>query len=299
MIDVMTAVRTVYVLHDLEHRAYLAKTSEDSPIAWHYKERLTQYHADVKAALAAEAGPLARAFRDYIVLTAAGEARHARLKADYYWEGFHTSNVYRTRVYPDVERYNPDDVLREAVALFDCEWRGGGYGGHAWKRIVEVGQRYGTIPDLMFLDVAVDLSHNSGLFLDKGVLLALADVTEYKDMLDRKTSVGLLTKRWWEVIRTLTVHETVAHLLTEGRELGLHTCLAESAEAPDYDYDLIEWGNEPFKPELVEVYGESDCDEDDTEDEDDEEEEEQEEDELVTETLNPAVGYYEPFARCA
>ena len=50
MIDVMTAVRTVYVLHDLEHRAYLAKTSEDSPIAWHYKERLTQYHADVKAA---------------------------------------------------------------------------------------------------------------------------------------------------------------------------------------------------------------------------------------------------------
>lgn len=250
MIDVYGAVSTVYVLADLQQRVATVEGLK----RWHYADKLGYLHKELSAALKTESDNLARAFYDYIVLTAAGEARHARRHCcTRHWSNF-TVGADRNEAWNDAQCYSPESLLSALNTLFNKSvWvTGSSYGGKSWGRIVEAGLLYRKVPALVFLDHAVDLSHNSGLFLDKGIIFDMPNST-YKLFLDAKTA-GLL---WaWNVCWSgrIRIHESVCSLVVEAAKLlGLPTTkLLEEIGDPDWADERIEWGCETFLPQAVE-----------------------------------------------
>jgi hypothetical protein len=243
VISAFSTVQTVYALNDLEDRVS-KRLATDSPSVWHTRDILELFKREVSDTLQAEASRLARAFYDYIALTAAGEARHADYACTHRWKDWPTHSWYRNTAYCRVEKYNPDDVLRAAVELFSQGWASS-YGGKRWRKIAEVGLLYGKVSDLVFLDMAVDLSHNGGLFLDKGVIFTMPNRNRYRRVLDYKTSHGLLS------YRETSVHRRVRNIIDLGRQLGLHEVLPKVSRNPSYDNYLISWGGTRFRPELI------------------------------------------------
>lgn len=248
-VDAYVAVSSVYALAALEGMAQAAAAA-DTPSAWRNRDRLADLAERAGAALMDEVTPLARAFRDYIALVCAGEARHANKKCSVYWSGYHAHGVERDTVYMEVCEYNPHDILTAALPLFGRTWLSPSYGGWSWHRIAKTGLLYGTIPDLAFLDLAVDLSHNSGPFLDKGVIFHVSNIAFYRRLLDRKTMVGLLSPDRG-VYHHVHVWDHLAALIREGRELGLHQARVFTYAPPDYSHIFVEWGGARFAPKLV------------------------------------------------
>jgi hypothetical protein len=250
VIDVQAAVATVYTLQDLEYRTWKF-CSRNSPRKWHLRGELDIFRDEVHRALLFESGHLARAFFDYIALTATGEARHANARCTHHWAGWNNNESRRAGAWQRARSFNPRTLLSACEQLFSLEWCGGHYGGWAWRRIAEIGVRYKTMPDIAFLDVAVDLSHNSGLFLDKGIIFNPPNAGAYKRMLTLKTAHGLLSPYAARMSTAYQIHEGARALVLWARERGIHKCRTYWAPEADYEQEVIAWGGFPFTPEIV------------------------------------------------
>ncbi|MCK5021175.1 MAG: hypothetical protein KAS32_29465 [Candidatus Peribacteraceae bacterium] len=104
---------------------------------------------------------------DTLFKMALGEARHAKDKGFKVYvkgiEGGGRGDVYRLS-----ERYNPQQCLPSLELLFGAgKWRESGYGGKPWYRIVKALGNYGNVPDNIFVDSCIGLSHNGGLAFNK------------------------------------------------------------------------------------------------------------------------------------
>ena len=233
---------------------------------------------------------LALAIRDYTVKVVAGEMRHGshcihKTNPDV------TSTYSRHGAFNLAERYTPESVLRAGVLLFDDGDWGGGYGGRAWKKIAEAGLMYGHMPDVVFIDHCVDLSHNSSVYFDKpnNDILEMGSASRYKDLLNYKRDESL-ERVLFAIKRSHRFHALLMRAVTIGViDVGEYYMTALEDESMRqftgyedlYDfsidavlsYDGVEWGKLEMAYAVVEDH------EDDDEEEEEEEEEYGEEDE--------------------
>lgn len=284
MIDPLAAVSTVYVLTDLQHKL----ANIDGVRAWHSHEKLTHCRRELVVALNRESRDLARAFYDYIVTVAAGEARHAGNKYQVYWENFPTSGDERRDAWKEAKQYTPESLLVALKDLFACKWCDSSFGGPKWGKIVEAGLMYKKTPPMLFLDRVVDLSHNGGLFLDKGVIFYPPD-DQYLSFLNFKAE-GLIWNRdyvWWPV----GIHESSWPQAIDAMQLlGIPLSRCIQAGDPQWEDEIVEWGSMPFVPETVDRGYDWEPKSDEGESE-----EEEEEDDVEAET-DEHEHYVEPVA---
>ena len=144
---------------------------------------------------------LAGAFFDYIALASFGEARHAPSQAKRYipqicykWNrnNKQQSIHVREKSYKHALKFDPYRFLPTLATLFyDGIWRDS-YGGSWWGNIAEAGTMYKKVTSTVFIDHAVDLSHNGGSMFSKSVLFLPYDSSHYRHMLGMKTAFSIL-----------------------------------------------------------------------------------------------------------
>ena len=134
---------------------------------------------------------LAQIIYDYIVVVVGAELRHSYECSEYYHPKFFgggwLKNMSRNECFED-RTFDPDSILRLGENLFDKKknsWKSS-YGGEKWYNIAKAGLMHGKTPDVIFIDHAVDLSHNNSVFFDKGGGIVYCHVEEYKKILDQK-----------------------------------------------------------------------------------------------------------------
>lgn len=188
---------------------------------------------------------LARAIYDYLALICFGEARHAKNKASHYVEGLPTCSERSTQ-YDRAAQYNPQQFLPVLEELFEVAKWDSGYGGTSWARIARAAQMYGTVPDAVFVDHCVDLSHNNSLCFNKeeADIFTLRWATGYKTMLDRKASWAP-TSFIDEYVNNFSY--AVYSLLVRAQRLGLISNNIPQIEitndADEWEYEPIKWGS--------------------------------------------------------
>lgn len=177
-IDIEAVVRTFYGFQALE---ILAKENYVAFLPSHEK-----WLGDFRAYSSIFEKNLATIIYDYIVKVVASELRHCRLKSELYIPDFYGSTqvgeLRRNEIWEDCKKYNPSDIIKAGLLLFDEEMNcwSEGYGGEAWRQIAKGGEYYQKVSDRIFIDHAVDLSHNNSIFFDKGAdILILNDVDRY------------------------------------------------------------------------------------------------------------------------
>ena len=131
----------------------------------HSIQHLSQMLDDVQPKFNAVFG---RALRDYLWLSAIGEARHAHGQTKHSIPEIKRGS--RESCYRDGYDYSPDivenrDKLR---SMFDdYHWSSSSYGGKKWGTIVGAIDLYYTTPMAVFIDHCADLKHNGGLAFNK------------------------------------------------------------------------------------------------------------------------------------
>lgn len=288
-VEPRTAVTSLYMLHDLEirlsdwlrpHKMWLSSTELAVLGGFQQSWKLERVEALWEATWQSRKNYtewLARVFFDYLVLGCAAEARHGRFKASRALTCLPNSNSDRTDVHADVIDYEPRSILYATHQLFSTGSWSSSFGGKAWARIAKAGMLYGHVSDVVFIDHVVDLSHNNGLFLDKGVIFTTHfDSYLYLRALDAKRHGSIFdmeyraaykfVKEYAGMIWRLGIFkpegETHAEELPELEHVpwGELTMPCEIVDSRDYD-----WGDDEHDG------GDSDDDSDHDEDEEEEE----------------------------
>lgn len=170
---------------------------------------------------------LARLLFDYTALVVAGEIRHCDRRADHEPREYisFVGSYSRDYVYNiDAKDYDPQSLLRLGEKVFDehkVSWRYR-YGGDKWRIISKAGLMYGKVPDSVFIDHCVDLTHNGSIYFDKGAGLLYLEggnqnFNEYLDYLDMKKMASPRA-----VIRkTFCISSEMFSLLRRGIDMGI------------------------------------------------------------------------------
>lgn len=113
----------------------------------------------------------AKAFFDYATLLCLAECRHAPKHCN--WEiEFFPALFYdgdnRNALF-NCPHFEPKSLLTTCAALFsdNNEWESQ-WGGEKWQAIANGALKYYDLPPVTFVDYMVDLSHNNGVFYNKG-----------------------------------------------------------------------------------------------------------------------------------
>lgn len=155
----------------------------------------------------------AKAMFDYTVVVCLGEARHAKNRCDYniaIFEKFPNS-FSRNDCYV-CPHFEPKNLLLTLTELFEESWNGDrwsdGYGGNAWASITKGALLYYTMPPEVFIDHAVDLSHNNGVFFNKAnhIFLLNSSNTEVESFLDFKRRAT--PEAVWALCKNCVSYET-------------------------------------------------------------------------------------------
>ena len=229
------------------------RTTEQTPLIFRLQDdinTLKDLHTKYTAKLAG-------AFFDYIALAAFGEARHAPNMAKRYihqicykWNRKSDSEAVQARTdsYRHALKFDPWKFLPVLEILFeDGEWTDSAYGGNKWADICNAGMDYHQVPDTVFVDQAVDLSHNSGSMFNKDVLFQHYDISNYLYMLDRKRSMtSILVENF---LKNFRVSSLTKRFLKMAAKLGLMD--PELVYAPpvyiDIEFpDVVKWGMLPI-----------------------------------------------------
>lgn len=200
----------------------------------------------------------ARTLYDYLCLIVFGEARHASNCAGYYYEDWPVSHIDgRSNAYSYATDYSPASFLPKAAQLFLAGNWEESYGGRAWARIAEAAMLYGKVPDVVFIDHAIDLSHNSGLCFDKDEagIFTCYFAESYREFLDMKATMPP------EVyIPGLRCSHHVARLVRRAINLGIVGFLPPQASIVYTDAvntllrrEPIDWGECIIDSDLVPV----------------------------------------------
>ena len=154
-----------------------------------FRHSHARWYADFTAFRSAYISQFASAIYDYTALVVAAELRHARDKASYYLKGYYTTSQEREEVYGDCTVYDPQDILKAGLKLFDTGWNAwqDSFGGKKWRQIAKSGLMKNLVSDCVFVDHCVDLSHNNSVYFDKGAgIFRLVGKEGYSDFLDFK-----------------------------------------------------------------------------------------------------------------
>ena len=189
---------------------------------------------------------LARGFFDYIVLACTGEARHAYHGSDNLISNLPAGTITnRHHCYMWSMEYDPKSLLEALKVLYHEHYWHGAYGGKKWGKIADAGLMYSTIPDTVFIDHCVDLTHNDGCFLNKNVVFELDDTSLYLGLLDEKRN-HTPEELYTHMIRhDIKVSYDVAPVWTRilNKDVELRT-------TGRWEYNPVTWGSKVFVPEF-------------------------------------------------
>lgn len=206
------------------------------------------------------ASRLAGAFFDYIALASFGEARHGPKMSSQYihqicfeWDNDDTEKriTVRNQAYRHALKFNPHVFLPTLVHLFDNDSWDSSYGGGKWAQIAEAGTMYGSSSHKVFIDHAVDLSHNCGSMFNKDVLFLLYDSGEYFRMLNLKRSMDSILV--YGFVRQFQIATNVKPFLKMAARLNLidadlvYGNAYEEIQFPE----IIKWGLLPITDEDI------------------------------------------------
>lgn len=193
------------------------------------KIRLQDEIAEFRSIYQKYSDRLAGAFFDYIALACFGEARHALTQAKKYipqicykWNRDNAKENIRIRnkSYQHALKFDPYTFLPTLEELFNYgHWRDA-YGGGKWANIAGIGTLYRSLTSQVFIDHAVDLSHNSGSMFSKDVLFKKYAVSRYLDMLNKKQYSPSILKNY-EFFRIGPIAANVKPFLKLAVKLGL------------------------------------------------------------------------------
>lgn len=230
--DILTLGRSFYVVQALD--ATILNPAKFEPFR-HSHARFQRDFATYKKWFIRN---LAKAMHDYTATVVAGELRHAGIQSQYgikdYWRAHSTD---RNEVFRDAhEYYSATSILEAGVWHFDPKnnrWTGG-YGGAKWQQIAKAGLYYGKLPDAVFIDHCVDLSHNNSVYFDKGAgIFQLRSGGDYKSFLDFKYTAPL------EDVLGLTVGKELSKLVDRAENIGLITRNPQTApEIEEYQNNV-------------------------------------------------------------
>ena len=182
-IRIFEAIQEVYFLESLEALILSGKKYESFR---HSHERFMQDFQRFKTEYYSK---IANAIFDYTVKVVAAELRHCKQHSMHYLSSYIDSGFSRNSVYHNCNQYNPYDIIKAGIWLFNeqnNDWEDS-YGGDKWKNIAKSALMYKKTPDIVYIDHCVDLSHNNSVYFDKGAgIFLLSSQYDYLDMLDNK-----------------------------------------------------------------------------------------------------------------
>ena len=182
MIDILPAVEEFYALEAVLAQVYCERKLEP------FRHSHARWERDFSSFREQYNSRLATAIYDYTAVTVAGEMRHGYVRASKYILGYFDDETSRTSVYRECIKYTPDSLLSAGSRLFGeiIEWHRS-YGGPKWEVIARAGLRKASLPDSVFIDHCVDLSHNGSVYFDKGAdIFFINGFDTYKKYLDFK-----------------------------------------------------------------------------------------------------------------
>lgn len=157
-------------------------------------------HEDVKKFLDMFVKQFSAMIRDYTIMAVYGEARYTPFYATHFENGNHyfffavnnkervaDRGYYKNHINNSIY-YTPESIEQFARTCFDpniMDWCAN-YGGEKWYEIAcSLSLPYTQNNPTLFIDYALDLQHNSGCYLDKGIVFdpsvgGLKDVLDYK-----------------------------------------------------------------------------------------------------------------------
>ena len=186
-LSIYVLVQEFYALEAITAILTLEKHNKFEPM----KHSHSRWYRDFNAFRDEYIYRFANAIFDYTVLVVAGELRHCASKASHYIYGYYDGECARNDVYNDCAVYNPRDILTAGIRMFDTnyvKW-GRAFGGDKWYQIAMAGLLKDEVPDCIFVDHCVDLSHNNSVYFDKGAGIFYLDSRNlYREFLDFKRS---------------------------------------------------------------------------------------------------------------
>ena len=215
--DILNAVKEFYGLLALEAQIALEQKFET------FRHSHERFDSDFTAYRNEYIAKLAHHIFDYTVLVCGGEMRHAYRIASRHnaeWADQCGNKIARTEAFHRAKEWTAKSVLEACLPVFSCRKWAGGYGGKAWAGIARAGLMYGKIPDIVFIDHCVDLSHNSSVYFDKPCtdVIELDDAHIYKKFLDHKRNCEPI-----EIITDTGCSDKLASLIRRAFNIGLIT----------------------------------------------------------------------------
>lgn len=245
--DYMTAVHTFYVLQDL---STLRIRGDSSTVRRAQRKLLYDANTYLKETFAPR---MARTLRDYLLMVSVGEARHAgeNSEAHYCISGIPSQ---RGEAYKFGQIYEVNSLLNGLHIIFNEQKWINGYGGKSWGTLIEKAARYGIVSNSLFIDTAVNLTHNNGLCYDKGILVSNGqDIIPFLDYRQHYDAI------LWGMNCLLSIEEYVYDLLHAA--CNLRMIFALTGENINYNelriskqllsFPYVSWGEE--KPILVDL----------------------------------------------
>ena len=209
---------------------------------------------------------LAQLLFDHTVLCVQTELRHAKQQCSCYIPNYFGDAWYKN--YSDVMCFasyvfNPYETLKAGEELFseDCYLWNHEYGGDNWWEISHAGLMFNQVPDVVFIDHVVDLSHNNDFYLMKETGLFLhtprVDRFPYEVMLNTKRyeHLGLFCDEYVSFFcrDILNFYRRFLYIMgidDPDAQESIQLCLSkrdvicENSIQAIFDYKPIKWGNQ-------------------------------------------------------
>ncbi|MBI5075573.1 MAG: hypothetical protein HZB62_10480 [Nitrospirae bacterium] len=225
--DLIYWVSSFYLLEDLLLRLGPHETS-------HARLRLRE---DLCARRQGFKRLLASVLFDTLVKMCFGEARHAHERCGIVIPEI-SSVLDRKAAYRLAEEYDPRDALPKLRDVFLECWLQP-YGGTAWAIICETTLKYWSLPDEIFVDHCVDLSHHGGLVFNKiETGFHVWHKRKYLDILDLKKNSSIL-----DIDGPLPVFSFAKDLLVRAYTLRLADGIPELKTSDSSLYRPVQWGS--------------------------------------------------------
>ena len=218
---------------------------------------------------------LAEILFDHTVLCVQTELRHAKTECRYYIPNYYGDGWYKN--YSDIMCFssyifNPVETLKAGEKLFDegCYSWQFEYGGNNWLNIAHAGLMFHQVPDVVFIDHVVDLSHNNDFYLMKktGIFLHSPRINrfDYECMLNTKRLekfsvfcdgyIGFFCR---DVLNLYRRFLCVLGINDPDMQLSIQFCLSktdilcEEAIKALFDYKPIQWENQHVEIENLQL----------------------------------------------
>lgn len=135
---------------------------------------------------------LAAIIFDYTVKACAGELRYCEERSMRYLSYYeYDEKSSRRKIYREIIGYTPSSILQASLELFNPEKNEWDYcfGGKPWYLIAKAATLYKKVPNVIFIDHCVDLTHNGGVYFNKSNDIFHLEISnsEYINILNKKS----------------------------------------------------------------------------------------------------------------